>query len=167
MPRGQQAKATRYHNRAMLRGNSCSGSSSTASNQRGGKKYRKGETKSHINFQMIKTIYEGVYYEITYKFDELNIEVENILENMDKVGDRRGVDNVREKYIKMSEELEKANKLPQQVKTNIIVNAMEDILNQAVRFNMLTIKNYMILCNQYDIYPNKENLEYHIKKFVK
>tara|TARA_R100000951_G_scaffold67397_1_gene56877 strand:- start:1286 stop:1759 length:474 start_codon:yes stop_codon:yes gene_type:complete len=157
MPRGQQAKATRYHNRAMLRGNSCSGSSSTASNQRGGKKYRKGETKSHINFQMIKTIYEGVYYEITYKFDELNIEVENILENMDKVGDRRGVDNVREKYIKMSEEL----------KIKIIVNAMEDILNQAVRFNMLTIKNYMILCNQYDIYPNKENLEYHIKKFVK
>jgi hypothetical protein len=157
MPRGQQAKATRQHNRAMLRGNSCKGSSSTASNQRGGKKYKKGESKLHINFQMIKTTYEGVSYEITYKFDELNIVVANILHNVEKVGDKLGVDAIREKY----------NKLPNEVKTDIIVNAMEDILNQAVRFNMLTIKNYLILCNQYHIYPNKENLEYHIKKFVK
>ena len=157
MPRGQQAKATRQHNRAMLRGNSCKGSSSTASNQRGGKKYKKGESKLHINFQMIKTTYEGVSYEITYKFDELNIVVANILHNVEKVGDKLGVDAIREKY----------NKLPDEVKTDIIVNAMEDILNQAVRFNMLTIKNYLILCNQYHIYPNKENLEYHIKKFVK
>ena len=76
---------------------------------------------------------------------------------MDKVGDKRGVDNLREKY----------NKMPEQLKTNIILNAMEDILNQALRFNMLSVKNYMILCNQYHIYPERENIEYHIKKFVK
>ena len=157
MPRGTQAKATRIHNRAMLRGNSCKGSSACASNQRRGIKYKKGESKLHIDYQMIKTSYEGVLYEITYKFEELNIVIENIICNVDKVGDRRGIDTA----------IEKADKLPQQVKTNIIVNAMEKILNQAVRFNMLSIKNYMILCNQYHIYPNKENLEYHIKKFVK
>jgi len=157
MPRGHQAKATRIHNRAMSRGNSCKGSSACASNQRGGKKYRKGESKEHINYQMIKTSYEGVLYEITYKFEELNIVIQNIICNVDKIGDRRGINTA----------IEKANKLPQQVKTNIIVNAIEDILNQAVRFNMLTIKNYMILCNQYHIYPNRENLEYHMKKFVK
>ena len=157
MPRGKQAKATRLHNRAMLRGNSCQGSSTTACNQRGGKKYKQGESKSHVEYQMIKTTYEGVLYEITYKFEELTLVVENILTNIDKVGDRRGVDNIREKSGKMSNE----------VKTNIILNAMEDILNQAIRYNMLTIINYMILCNKYHINPKKQNLEYHIKTFVK
>jgi len=157
MPRGPQAKATRLHNRAMLRGNSCQGGSSVASNQRGGKKYKKGENKLFIAYKMIKTTYEGVSYEISYKFEELNLVVQNLYSGSDKVGSRNGIDNMREKASKMSDEL----------KTNIILNAMEDILNQAVRFNMLTIKNYIILCNQFDIYPNKENLEYHMKKFVK
>jgi len=157
MPRGLQAKCIRQHNRAMLRGNSCKGSSSTASNQRGGRKYKKGETKSHFEYQMIKTTYEGVGYEITYMFNGLELVIGTVLHNVDKVGDKRGVDNIREKSNKMSDEL----------KTNIVVNAMEDIINQAVKYNMLSIKNYMILYNQYHIYPNKENNEYHIKKFVK
>jgi len=157
MPRGTQSKATRLHNRAMLRGNSCKGGSATASNQRGGKKYRKGESKEHVDYQMIKTIYEGVLYEITYKFDELDLQIANLFSGGDKIGDRKGVDNV----------IQKANKMPEQVKHNIILNAMEDILNQAIRFNMLSIKNYLILCNQYHIYPKRENLEYHMKKFVK
>ena len=157
MPRGQQAKATRLHNRAMLRGNSCQGGSTTACNQKGGKKYKKGESKLHTDYQMIKTTYEGVSYEITYKFDELVLQIENLFSGVDKIGDRRGVDNVTEK----------AKKLPEQVKRNIILNAMEDILNHAVRFNMLSVKDYMILCNRYYCEPVRENIEYHIKKFVK
>ena len=52
MPRGNEAKAARSHNRACMRGRSTANSSASAYNQIKGKKYKKGETSSIFDWPL-------------------------------------------------------------------------------------------------------------------
>jgi hypothetical protein len=72
MPRGKQSKAVRVHNRACASGRSTRGSSYTAQSQRGGKKYKKGQTSQTGECEhkiQTKIIYGGVEYHIVLSGD--------------------------------------------------------------------------------------------------
>ena len=156
MPRGQASKTQRVHNRAMMSGNSCRGSSYTTHNQRRGKKYSKNESKSHTDGRMIFVKYDGCNFEITYQFDGLNLVINNILANIHNAVSIEGIDHKIENYKKMNRDY----------KMEIIENNYGKIISQALKTNLITIKTYMEICKLQCIYPSKDDVEFHIKKFV-
>jgi hypothetical protein len=98
MPRGKAAKSQRVHNRACAAGRSPRGGSGTACNQVKGKKYRKGETSSHIEFQSIKTTYEGDYYDIHFRIVEGKISIGSVVKLM-KNGHMSGRNQIQDNTI--------------------------------------------------------------------
>ena len=75
MPRGKTAKCARAHRRACESGRSTRGSATVVCNQTGGKKYKKGESSSHIEYNNKKGVYDGNEYYIIYDITPTRVNV--------------------------------------------------------------------------------------------
>ena len=106
MPRGVQAKALRAHNRACAAGRSTRGSSQCARSQKGGKKYKKGETSQvgECSETILKTtIYGGVEYQIIFKMTYDKIIVKGIYDK-NKITKTMGKKNFNANHAKITDE---------------------------------------------------------------
>ena len=100
MPRGNEAKAARSHNRACMRGRSTANSSASAYNQIKGKKYIKGETSSIFKFQAKLVTYDSNQYLVNYRYADPNtIEIGTIVKSNKSCTMQQILDNVIEDQI--------------------------------------------------------------------
>ena len=145
MPRGRTAKVNKAHNKAMLNGNSCRGSSGTTSHQQKGKKYSKGDAQGYGDGCITSVVYKSIVYNVQYKFIEEKIYIISMISNSDKCNNNAA--DIQQNMDKCkSKELQYA----------IIRENLTKLTNNAFNYDKITIPNYIKMVQEgYIISDNK------------
>jgi len=134
MPRGHTAKVQKAHNKAMKQGNSCKGASGTTSHQINGKKYKKGDAKEQGDGCIKVVIYDGCPYNLQYKFIEDKFHMISMIGN---------VENCSSNHNDVMSNMNKHNS--QELQRNIVIENIKVLADYALKYDQITIPNYIKL----------------------